>query len=102
MGHRFSLVLSREVTDEESVILQEAGCADAIFTADSLPADADVPVTKMDFDDTVSPSLAEAIGSALEAVKKVPDLSVPLLTVPSQPAQARDGESHPARAATES
>jgi hypothetical protein len=85
VGHRFSLVLSREITDEESAILQEAGCAGAIFATDSLPADADVPVTKIDFDDTVSPSLAEAIGSALEAVKKVPELSVPLLNVPAEP-----------------
>ena len=84
MGHRFSLVLNREITDDESAILQEAGCAAAIFAADSLPADADVPVTKLEFDDTASPSLAEAIGSALEAVKKVPDLSVPLLTVPAE------------------
>ena len=102
MGHRFSLVLSREVTDEESLILQEAGCAGAIFATDSLPSNADVPVTKMEFDDTVSPSLAEAIGSVLEAVKKVPDLSVPVLTVPAKPAQAQDGEPHPAQAAAES
>lgn len=85
MGHRFSLVLSRGITAEESTILQEAGCAGAIFTTDSLPADADVPVTKMEFDDTMSPSLAEAIGSALEALEKVPNLSVPMLTVPVQP-----------------
>lgn len=98
MGHRFSLVLSREITDDESVILQDAGCAGAIFATDSLPANADVPVTKMDFDDTVSPSLAEAIGSALEAVKKVPDLSVPVLAVPAQPARAPD----PAPTAAES
>ena len=96
MGHKFSLVLSREITGEESVILQGAGCADAIFATDSLPANADVPVTKMDFDDTESPSLAEAIGSALEAVKKLPDLSVPALNVPAQPAP------DPAQAAAES
>lgn len=85
MGHVFSLVLSREITDEESAILREAGCADAVFGTDSLPTNADVTVTKMDFDDTVSPSLAEAIDSALEAVKKVPELSVPGLTVPAVP-----------------
>jgi hypothetical protein len=49
-------------------------------------------VTKMDFDDAVSPSLAEAIESALEAVKTVPDLRVPGLTVPAQPAQASGEE----------
>ncbi|MBO2456920.1 hypothetical protein [Actinomadura violacea] len=86
MGHKFSLVLSREITDEESAILRDAGCACATFGPDSLPTDASVPVTKMEFDDTESPSLAEAIESALEAVKKVPDLSVPGLTVPAVPA----------------
>ena len=92
MGYRFTLVLSREITDEESAILQEAGCAGAIFGPDTLPTNADVPVTKMDFDVTSSPSLAEAIELALEAVKNVPELSVPGLTVPAQPAQAEDGE----------
>ncbi|MEV0373370.1 hypothetical protein AB0I10_26755 [Streptomyces sp. NPDC050636] len=85
MGHKFSLVLSRQITDEESVTLQEAGFADAAFATDSLPTNAAVAVTKVDFDDTVSPSLAEAIESALEAVKKVPDLTVPGLSVPAVP-----------------
>jgi hypothetical protein len=101
VGHKFSLVLSREITGEESAILQDAGCAGAIFATDSLPANADVAVTKMDFDDTASPSLAEAIGSALAAVKKLPDLSVPALTVPAQPAQVQDAEPDPAQAAAE-
>jgi hypothetical protein len=99
VGHRFSLVLSRDITDDESVILKEAGCAEAVFTTDSLPTNAAVTVTKMDFDDTVSPSLAEAIEAALEAVKNVPDLSVPGLTVPAQPANAavEDAMETPAR-----
>ncbi|HEY2237970.1 MAG TPA: hypothetical protein VGI21_04230 [Streptosporangiaceae bacterium] len=87
MGYRFTLLLNREVTDEESGALQEAGCSEAVFSADKLPTNADVTVTKMEFDDTASPTLAEAIESALEAVKKVPDLSVPGLTVPAQPAE---------------
>lgn len=86
MGYKFSLVLSREITDDESVILKEAGCGSAVFGIDSLPTNADITVTKMDFDDTESPSLADAIESALEAVKKVPELKVPGLTVPAQPA----------------
>jgi hypothetical protein len=86
VGYKFSLVLSREVTDEESAVLREAGCADAIFSSDSLPTDSSVTATKLEFDDTVSPTLAEAIESALLAVKKVPDLTVPLLDVPAQPA----------------
>jgi hypothetical protein len=86
VGYTFSLVLSREITDDESVLLKEAGCSAAVFGTDSLPTNADVIVTKMDFDDTSSPGLAEAIESALEAVKAVPDLTVPGLTVPAQPA----------------
>jgi len=93
MGYRFSLVLSREISEEESAILQEAGCASAVFGTDSLPTNAQVTVTKMDFDVTASPSLAEAIESALEAVKKVPELSVPGLTVPAQPAHAPEDDS---------
>jgi len=92
MGYRFSLVLSREITEDESTALQEAGCVGAVFGTDSLPTNAEVTVTKMDFDDTLSPTLAEAIESALEAVKKVPDLSVPGLTVPAQPAVAPAAE----------
>jgi hypothetical protein len=86
VGHKFSLVLSREITDDESAILEKEGCA-AIFGKDSLPTNAQVTVTRMDFDDITSPTLAEAIEFALETVKKVPDLSVPGLTVPAQPAE---------------
>jgi hypothetical protein len=92
MGYRFSLVLSREISDDESALLVDAGCASAVFGTDSLPTNAQVSVTKMDFDDTASPSLAEAIESALEAVKKVPELSVPGLTVPAQPAHAPEAD----------
>jgi hypothetical protein len=98
MGYRFTLVLSREITDDESAVLEAAGCAGAIFAPDSLPTNAEVPVTKMDFDVTASPSLAEAIESALEAVKNVPDLSVPGLTVPAQPAHAETAETTEAAA----
>jgi hypothetical protein len=86
VGYRFSLVLSREITEEETAILQDAGCACAVFGSDSLPTNAEVTVTKMEFDDTASPSLADAIQSALDAVKSVPELTVPGLTVPAQPA----------------
>ncbi|MEU7206435.1 hypothetical protein [Streptomyces sp. NPDC045470] len=94
MGHKFSLVLSREITDEEGELLKEAGFSGASFATDTLPTDAEVTVTKVDFDDTVTPTLAEAIESALEAVKKVPDLTVPGLTVPAvpQPPAAEDGD----------
>lgn len=93
MGYKFSLVLSREITDEESAILKEAGCAEAVFGTDSLPTNADVTVAKMEFDDNTSPSLEKAIQSALDAVTNVPDLSVPGLTVPAQPAGPVDEDS---------
>jgi hypothetical protein len=97
MGFTFSLVLNREISDQESSALRSAGCSSAVFATGSLPTCAEVTVTKMDFDDTVSPSLAKAIESALEAVKKVPDLSVPGLIVPAQPAERQD-EDAPAEA----
>ncbi|HEX9354024.1 MAG TPA: hypothetical protein VF933_09445 [Streptosporangiaceae bacterium] len=84
MSYEFTLVLSREITAEESESLQKAGCAGATVTADRLPTDADVIVTRLDFD-TEGPSLAEVITSALEAVKTLPDLSAASLTVPPQP-----------------
>jgi hypothetical protein len=88
MGYKFSLILSREITEEESAALRKAGCDEAVFTTDSLPTNAQVTVARLDFDDTMSPSLAEAIEAGLASVKAVPDLSVPGLTVPAQPAQA--------------
>jgi hypothetical protein len=93
VGYKFSLVLSREITDDEVAILRDGGCASANFTTDSLPTNAEVQVARLDFDDASSPSLAEAIESALVAVKGVPDLSVPGLTVPAQPAHSQAEES---------
>jgi hypothetical protein len=90
LGHKFSLVLNREITEEESAVLQQEGCGGAVFATDSLPANADVPVTKLEFDDALSSSLSEAIGTALDAVKKVPDLSVPVLSVPAQGSSESD------------
>ena len=93
MGYRFSLLLSREITEEEITILrEEGGVGTAEFGTDLLPTNAEVTVTKLDSDDAVSPTLAEAIESALEAVKKVPDLSTSELSVPAQPAGPADTE----------
>lgn len=86
MGFRFTLVLNRVISDEESAVLREAGCAGAVFAEDSLPTNAEVPVTRVDVDDHVSVSLEAAIEAGLAAVRNVPDLSVPGLTVPAQPA----------------
>jgi hypothetical protein len=100
VSSKFTLVLSREITNEELEILRQADavCAGAVFGSDSLPTNADVPVTRMDIDDRSASSLAEAIQSALDAVRKVPELSVPSLTVPAQPARPAD-EDKPAVAA---
>jgi hypothetical protein len=68
------------------IMVLDAGCTGAVFMADSHLTSPESTVTKMDFDDEASPSLAEAIGAALEAVKTVPDLTVPSFTVPAQPA----------------
>lgn len=95
MGYRFTLILNREITDDEAAILREAGCADAVFGSDTLPTNASVPVTKVDVDTTALPTLAEAIQAGLDAVMKVPDLSVPGLTVPPQPAGPEAEESSP-------
>jgi hypothetical protein len=93
VGYKFTLILNREITDDESEILREAGCADAIFGSDTLPTNAGVLVTKMDVDTTSFPTLADAIQAGLDAVMKVPDLSVPGLTVPPQPAGPKAEES---------
>jgi hypothetical protein len=93
LGHKYSLILSREITHEESEILQASGCYGATFGTDSLPTDPDVKVTKVDIDDTVSPSLEKAIESGLESVKKVPELGVPGLTVPALPVEKKADQS---------
>jgi hypothetical protein len=89
VGHKYSLILSREITHEESEILQESGCYGATFVTDSLPTDPEVKVTKVDIYDTVSPSLEKAIESGLEAAKKVPELGVPGLHVPALPVEKK-------------
>jgi hypothetical protein len=85
VGHKYSLILSREITDEEMAILQESGCYGTTFVTDTLPTDPKVKVTKVDIDDTVSPSLEAAIQSGLDAVIQVPDLSAPAFRVPALP-----------------
>jgi hypothetical protein len=92
VGFTFSLILNRTVTKKEIAALRDAGCGQADFGTDTLPTDASVTVARLDFDDTESTTLAEAIESGLEAVKKVPDLSVPGLNVPAQPANRPSAE----------
>ncbi|MFF4379781.1 hypothetical protein [Kitasatospora sp. NPDC001547] len=92
MVHRFSLVLNREVNDKEKVALKEASGAGIAFVDDTLPTNADVAVTRIEFEDEVTATLAEAIEAGFETVKVIPDLSVPGLSVPAQPATAESGE----------
>ncbi|MEU7181554.1 MULTISPECIES: hypothetical protein [Streptomyces] len=91
MTHRFSLVLNREVTEQEIAALKAASCADISFAADTLPTDAEIPVSRLEFEDAVTPTLAEAIEAGFETVKVIPELSIPGLSVPAQPAAAQDG-----------
>jgi uncharacterized protein (DUF1501 family) len=92
MGHRFSLVLNREVTEQETVTLKETSPAALSFSSDTLPTDAEIPVTRIDFEDEVTPTLAEAIEAGFETVKAIPELSIPGLSVPAQPAATDAGE----------
>lgn len=93
MGYKFTLILNREITDDESAILRNAGCENTIFSSDTLPTNSAVSVTKMDFDTTSFPTLADAIQAGLDAVTKVPDLSVSGLNVPAQQARMEAEES---------
>ena len=89
MGYEFTLFLSREITDDESAALQTAGCAGATITTDSYMANS---VTRLDFDTSEAPTLAEAIQSALDSVKTVTDLTVASLEVPPQPNGEADAD----------
>ncbi|MDT0444143.1 hypothetical protein [Streptomyces johnsoniae] len=92
MGHRYSLILDREITEQEAVTLKEKSQADISLASDTLPTNAEVPVTRISFEDEVTPTLAEAIEAGFEAVKAIPGLAVPGLRVPAQPAAAEGGE----------
>jgi hypothetical protein len=87
MGYQFTLTLNRKINDDESTVLQEAGCVDASISTVAYPTgdDPDLVVTQFDFDDTTSPTLEAAITQALEAVSVVPDLSVATFSAPAQP-----------------
>lgn len=81
MGFKFTMTLNRKITGEESAQLTSAASGTVEVGSDSLPTNADIPVTRLDFDDTESPSLLVAVESALAAVRGVPELTVPGLTV---------------------
>jgi hypothetical protein len=83
VGRKFSLVLNREMTDEESASLQQVTCCRASCSADSLSTGAGTAVARLDGGDPASPSLAAMTEAALEAVGSVPGLTVPRLLVPA-------------------
>jgi hypothetical protein len=83
MSFEFTMVLSREITDGEVDILRKSGCGDAAVTTATVGAEGnEVVVTRMDFQ-TDAPSLEEALTSAIEAVKAVPDLTAASVSVPA-------------------
>ncbi|MCP2167423.1 hypothetical protein LX83_004296 [Goodfellowiella coeruleoviolacea] len=88
VAHKFTLVLSRDVTDDELTMLREAGPGEVTASTTKLPTNPDVKVRQLDFD-TEGESLAAVLKAALEAVRTVPDLSVSSLSVP---AREPDGE----------
>lgn len=92
MTFRFSLVLNREVTEQEMAVLKEASSADLSFAADSLPTDSAIAVTQVTFEDEAVPTLAAAIEAGFNTVKAIPDLAIPSLSVPAQPAVAQDAD----------
>jgi 2-polyprenyl-3-methyl-5-hydroxy-6-metoxy-1,4-benzoquinol methylase len=47
---KFSAVLTREITEEEFAILQEAGCAGGTLSTSVLPVNDNTVVTQIDFD----------------------------------------------------
>ncbi|WP_430790184.1 hypothetical protein [Actinoplanes sp. G11-F43] len=102
MGHQFALILDRELTEQESVTLKERSSADLTFAGAALPTDASVAVTRVTFEDEVTPTLAQAIEAGFEAVKAIPDLGIPGLSVPAQPAGTDSGDdARPAEEKTE-
>ena len=102
MPYQFSLILNREITDQETKTLTEASPVSVTFADDVLPVNAEVRVTRIDFEDDVMPGLAEAIEAGFELIKTIPDLSIPGLRVPAQSAKPDDGQDEePAQEAAE-
>lgn len=85
MSYKFTLVLSREITEEEIGALRDAGCPDSVISTTELPTAGKEPATQMEFDTDASETLAGAMEMALDAVKTIPDLRPFTLEVPAQP-----------------
>jgi hypothetical protein len=85
MSYKFTLVLSREITEEEIGAMKDAGCPDSAISTTELPTAEKEPATQMEFDTDASKTLAGAMEMALDAIKAVPDLRPFTLEVPAQP-----------------
>lgn len=79
---KFSAVLTREITEEEFAILQEAGCAGGTLSTSVLPVSDNTVVTQIDFDKAEAETLYDAMQRVLDALTKVPKLSAFSLDVP--------------------
>jgi len=94
---KFSAVLTREITEEEFGILQEAGCAGGTLSTSVLPTSDNLVVTQIDFDKAEAETLYDAMKRVLDALQKVPKLSafsldVPEPSVSQAPAVAENSE----------
>jgi hypothetical protein len=85
MSYKFTLVLSREITEEEIGAMKDAGCPDSAISTTELPTAEKEPATQLEFDTDASKTLAGAMEMALDAVKTIPDLRPFTLEVPAQP-----------------
>jgi hypothetical protein len=97
---KFSAVLTREITEEEFAILQEAGCAGGTLSTSVLPTSDNLVVTQIDFDKAEAETLYDAMQRVLDALTKVPKLSAFSLDVPEQsvgqaPAAAENSQAEP-------
>jgi hypothetical protein len=79
---KFSAVLTREITEEEFAILQEAGCAGGTLSTSVLPVSDNTVVTQIDFDKAEAETLYDAMQRVLDALTKVPKLNAFSLDVP--------------------
>jgi hypothetical protein len=98
---KFSAVLTREITEEEWAILQEAGCAGGTLSTSVLPVSDNTVVTQIDFEKAEAETLYDAMLRVLDALTKAPKLSAFSLDVPEQavgqaPAAAESSQTEPA------
>jgi hypothetical protein len=81
MSYEFTLVLNREITDEEARMIRDSVASDFTISQAVSETQDNPTTTQLDFKKDAS-SLEEAITAALEGVRSVPDLSAGSLIVP--------------------